>query len=392
MKILHIAPDDKFIPFIQDAFDAVWSGCNKFVIFRNKSTERWKFVRSNENTTVGSIYYFLSNLLKKDLAWCDILIIHFMTDLSAYAIKEAPFNLPVIWSGWGADYYKLIISSEEDLLLSETKKIINKMKNNQENKTEFWGKYSQRVRKTIRNFLFYKKELDILNRIDYFSSPIPQDYELLKQAIPELRTNYIQLNYGSIEKTFLAGIDLDKFYKPRGKDILVGNSATSANNHIDAFELLRNINIGEAKIIVPLSYGNEDYKIKIIEIGKNIFGEKFVPLIDFLPLDKYNSIVLNCSVALMNHRRQQGLGNILSSMYGGARLLLREENPIFSYIKQRGGIVDSIEKLSKDNCKLDKSLTPEEIIRNKEFVERDWSHCVVLENIRKLSFLTPRQI
>ena len=111
-----------------------------------------------------------------------------------------------------------------------------------------------------------KKE--IIERIDYFAPVLEYEYELVRKALsfrnfPE----YIYFNYGSLEKHLIKSFNQKNV---NGDNILVGNSATDTNNHIEIFDLLNTLVLGDStKIICPLSYGNETYKKNIIHIGNN---------------------------------------------------------------------------------------------------------------------------
>ena len=54
-------------------------------------------------------------------------------------------------------------------------------------------------------------------------------------------------------------------------------------------------------MVCPLNYGDINYSKKIIEFGKEFFGEKFIPLTQFLEHDEYFKIQSNCGIVIMNH-------------------------------------------------------------------------------------------
>ena len=383
MKILHIAIDQKFIPFIQTAFESVWPGENKFTILNTKKNGKWKYTLSNENTVAGNSIYFFGGKLKQDLQWCDVLIIHFMTPWSAYAAMQAPLNVPVIWSGWGADYYPLIPGfSDEELVLTETKKALDKA-HEIEKLIEKKQSIINKTKDFIIDTLFIKDSINrVLSRVDFFSAPIKDDYELLKKAFPQITANYFQINYGSVEAQQFKDINIVE-----GNNIIVGNSATATNNHIEVFKLLTKIDLKDRKIIVPLSYGDIEYRNEVIRIGESLFGISFIPLVKFMPLDEYNKIISGCSIVFMNHRRQQALGNIISAMLNGSKVILREDNPLFSFLKRNGAYITAISEIDENPVDLFSPLTKQQMLVNKEFILSNWEYEIVLNNIRKLSDL-----
>ncbi|MDZ7680670.1 MAG: hypothetical protein U5J63_02895 [Fodinibius sp.] len=50
-----------------------------------------------------------------------------------------------------------------------------------------------------------------------------------------------------------------------GSNILLGNSSSATNNHLEAFELLQNLELRDRKVVTPLSYGCHKYAKAITE-------------------------------------------------------------------------------------------------------------------------------
>jgi hypothetical protein len=122
-------------------------------------------------------------------------------------------------------------------------------------------------------------------------------------------------------------------------DILVGNSATPANNHLECFaSLARQPDLDGRRIVVPLSYGDGDgaYTRHIVQAGQKHFGSRLVPLLDYLPKDRYIEVLTSCGHVMMNHIRQQAMGNLIISGLLGARLHLHRRNPVASWMKKLG--------------------------------------------------------
>jgi dTDP-N-acetylfucosamine:lipid II N-acetylfucosaminyltransferase len=104
--------------------------------------------------------------------------------------------------------------------------------------------------------------LRCFKKVDFFSAPIPDDFKLLRSSLgSRFKAEYVQLNYGNVPQTFLPGSE-----KLTGKDILVGNSATPTNNHVEVFKLLSDLDLRGHKVIAPLSYGDERYRDAIIKL------------------------------------------------------------------------------------------------------------------------------
>jgi hypothetical protein len=201
----------------------------------------------------------------------------------------------------------------------------------------------------------------MLRRIDVVSIN-RIDYDRLTSQLREFRAAHHPLHYYSAEDVF------DKGPALRGNDILVGNSAASENNHLEVFALLKELNLDDRRIVVPLSYGDEPYAAEICRIGTQMFGQRFVPLRQFMPLEEYYAAISTCKVVVMNHIRQQALGNISAAVFKGAKVLLRPENPIFLQFREMGVNVFAIPVSETHTEELLEPLTDEQVRRNQEIM------------------------
>lgn len=109
------------------------------------------------------------------------------------------------------------------------------------------------------------------------------------------------------------------------KIILLGNSGSVTNRHIEAIDKIKSCtNI--SKIYCPLSYGgNKKYYQKVIAYGKEVFGDKFVPLVDFMQRDAYEDMLNSVDIGIFNYNRQEGLGNIWMLMFLGKTIYLNKD-------------------------------------------------------------------
>lgn len=118
--------------------------------------------------------------------------------------------------------------------------------------------------------------------------------------------------------------------------LLVGNSATQSNNHIEIFEKLKSLDNQNFEIICPLSYGSPEYANQIAEIGKDIFGSKFFPLLQILPLADYNRLLSEVDIAIFAHNRQQAMGNIINLLGSGKKVYMKSEITPWRLFSERG--------------------------------------------------------
>lgn len=94
---------------------------------------------------------------------------------------------------------------------------------------------------------------------------LPFESEKLRSALGQFLPKSVAWNYGAQSSMIDGGSDLEWV---SGENILVGNSATPTNNHIEIFRILSRLRLPESsKIVVPLSYGDVHYREKIVELG-----------------------------------------------------------------------------------------------------------------------------
>ncbi|MDF0727065.1 TDP-N-acetylfucosamine:lipid II N-acetylfucosaminyltransferase [Cytobacillus sp. S13-E01] len=115
-------------------------------------------------------------------------------------------------------------------------------------------------------------------------------------------------------------------------NIQVGNSGDPSNQHIQVIRSLKKFTHEDIKIYLPLSYGGtKEYIYEVIEYGKEIFGDKFVPLLEFLKPEEYAQYLSSIDLAIFNHNRQQGLFNIIALLYLDKKVYIRNDISSWDY-------------------------------------------------------------
>ena len=373
-KILHLSMDDKFTDMALYYFELLQPNTNTLVVYTDKQP---KFIKTN------SVWVNKRNIFGKiNIDDYDLVILHSLSTVWFNFIKKLPKNIPIVWIGWGYDYYDLL---PQKLLLDKTIKISTG--------NEGLFNFFSCIKKIIKKILFLNQpnKKEIIERIDYFAPVLESEYTMIKQALNFRRfPEYIFFNYGSLEKNLIKNFNKKIV---NGNNILVGNSATDTNNHIEIFDLLNTLVLDDStKIICPLSYGNETYKKNIINIGNNMLGERFDPLVEFMDIDDYISKIISCKVVIMNHVRQQAFGNIITMLYLGAKVFLREENPIYIFLKNKDAIIYSIHDLEINNNLIHEKLTDSDILKNQNILRDFISEDATIEKTRKIIALSKGKI
>lgn len=116
-------------------------------------------------------------------------------------------------------------------------------------------------------------------------------------------------------------------------NVMIGNSADATNCHEEMIDYLSHFRDKPVCIYCPLSYGGTDaYKQQIIKKGKDVFGAKFIPVLESMNPEDYSRFLSTIDIVLMNHRRQQALGNITALLYLGRKVYLRNDVTTYHFM------------------------------------------------------------
>lgn len=331
MKIIHLVVDDKFIDSAIREFEGVSPGVHEYLLVGGGSPP-YRYVRSPLIQAV-SRGACLARLNQPDVA---AIVCHSLPLSTLLMLPEMSERPHVIWLGWGYDYYGLLMDAfPEGLFMPETARLMGGLQ--PRGGLPRTGSMRSSVLSAARPYAKPSRiELSALQRIDFFSPVLPNEYTLLTQHQPHLRARFIRWNYGTAEDDLTLGSTSSDGL---GTDILVGNSATPANNHLECFaSLAKQPDLDGRRIVVPLSYGDPDgaYTRYIVQAGQKHFGSRLVPLLDYLPKDRYIEVLASCGHVVMNHIRQQAMGNLIISGLMGARLHLNRRNPVAPWMKKLG--------------------------------------------------------
>lgn len=347
MKLLHLIKDEKFPDSAYEFFEAVAPGQSTYML--DGQTAPIQYLQKVTPLRVSK-YAFWNKSFVKSISSYDAVILHSLYSFSLEVLARIDPKVPVVWVGMGYDYYDLVSGKAENLLKSETRKYHNPAKGK--------GRWSPvRVMKGVARRLLHpnvSRKKHLIKRIDLFAPVLQGEHSLVRAAVGDPFPDYIRWNYGKIADLVDGKLGNRTV---SGKNILVGNSAAPTNNHMDVFLKLLEVGVpAHSKVIVPLSYGNLEYREKVLQEGERLFGSQFVPITEFMALEEYIELLSSCSSVVMGHLRQQAAGNLFISLFLGARVFLEVENPLYEEFSSMGLEVNTSNMLRSQD--LDEPLPP----------------------------------
>lgn len=384
IRIVHVAFDSIFINIAYNSFEQVYPKCNDVFIFTKKP---WVYIKKNDvfiekkKSELLTISFFSS--LKK----YDVIVLHSLANFMIPLVLMSK-NKKVIWLGMGYDYYSRTFSSDTldvGLYLEKTKKLIMEDASSAVTKCSVKSYLTRKVNSVLGSEFLFKLAL---SRIDVFSPALPIEYDMLKNKFNvKSFPAYSPWNYGNLEKDLIRNLMGKEI---SGGWILLGNSASHTNNHIEAIDILSKLDLSSLnyKIVTPLSYGDKCYADKIKDYGKDKFGDDFYPIEEFMSIDRYTELLQQCGFVIMNHVRQQAMGNIIIMMYLGAKIFLRPESATYKFFKSLGAIIYSIEDLRENKNLIVTKLEFHEVIKNKKILSSYFSEDADFKKTKSLIELT----
>ena len=354
IKNLHIMPKDKFDePFIEFINKNFKSRDHFFLIISSKKTYK------NEYKDVNNVYVYLSNFPNNIILKCIVLPIEMIKIFICYFYYFNSSN-------------KVILHHKELRLYMFLFIFRNFLK-----KTYWgiWGIDGDKEKKGIFNGIIKKIEFFVRSNFKGYITQVKGDYEIIKQRTNCKGKYYDCFMYPS---NLYKEIPL-KEYEKEEIFIQAGNSAQNCNNHLEIFEKLKIYKDEKIKIFCILSYGDEGNKDNIIKKGKEIFGDKFVPIVDFMKFDEYMEFLSKIDIAIFAHDVQKAVGNITSLLSMKKTVYLKESVTTYDMLKDLGVKVKSFDKFEN----LEK-FDDEILEKNKEIIKERFSEKRLIEDLNKI--------
>lgn len=367
-RIIHIAQEEKFINSANWQFENAFPNKNIFYIYQYSNDIDLIHVAKLKNVNI-IITKEDKDALLKSIVPNDIVVFHSLQNDFFSLILKLPISIKCIWLCFGFEVYNDTYYFSENRLLDKiTKKQFSIPKQ----------PFEKRVKENIHIRSYYRliksklplssveiqrrNKREVMDRINYLGCGFEEEHKNITKLI-RIKKKTFPFWYFPIERI----VDVNEEISLNKPNILIGNSGFKTGNHLDVFNKIKNYDFEKRKIIVPLNYGDKSYIQDIIELGNNIFSDKFHPLTTFFELPKYNQIIQNCGVAILNNRRQQAVGNTIALLWYGSKVYLSKKNTFYKYLKRIGVLIFSYENDLSERS-LNELLTYEQIEYNRNIL------------------------
>jgi len=341
MKILHVGGADKFMPAYIELVRENFNFSQHEFLLRSGMCNILPCpqIRVYERTVVDRIRFYIMAFVK--MHYSNRVILHGLFDIKfAFILFFTPWLLKkCYWVMWGGDLYAY----------------------KRERKNKGWKRKE-----------FFRRP--VIKKMGHLVTYIGGDVRLARKWYGATGKYHECLMYPS---------NLYKEYdvtanKSSGINIQVGNSADPSNNHIEVLEMLLPFKDDDIAIYVPLSYGDLKHAKKVIRQGQKWFGDKFIPLTEYMPFEQYLNLLGSIDIALFNHKRQQAMGNAITLLGLGKTVYLRSDTTQWQLFQQKKIVIGDIEKL--------KSLETLDTEGNKEIIKNQFSEQKLIEQLKEVFY------
>ncbi|WP_342804685.1 TDP-N-acetylfucosamine:lipid II N-acetylfucosaminyltransferase [Alteromonas sp. M12] len=353
MRIAHLAVNHKHIDNVINLFNEV--ELDEHIFFLEKQDEKMAEIPICNSSLNKYINFEVSEQLTvaRKLEAFDLLVVHCLTPLHANIINLMTQGSTVImWKGWGFDYLDLMYDDFSDLLETKSKQLYSKLRLVDGNPS---NKY------TVSN-----NKIQAILKINLFCPVFEEEFEIIqaKHSFTQ-HLQYIEWRYG---------FDYPMKKVVKAKDCIVktdslwlGNSSTITNNHLDYLSIAtKNKSLRSLVHYIPMSYGFDNYKNEIKDAAETVLANNFEIIDEFFEFGQYVNLIARSKYMVMNHIRQQAMGNIWIGLLTGCTVFLNEKCPAFNFFKHRGYVFYSINDLNSGSNIGEFQLTEKQANTNAE--------------------------
>lgn len=349
-------PDDKFLDYYILMSEKFIDNKSSYIVFSDNDPLR--FIKTKHpNLIVLSRTEANFKKVIENLKNVKFIIFHSFQNSLYEFIYQIPKGIKKVWVFWGYDGYRALPKNS----FLRTRSSLASYKKSVLGYAKFCFSLLAGSVVTKSN----RRARNIIRQMDYCATWTDADYELARTYNSQIK--HIPFSYYTNE---LMGTDSLGKGKIDTNRLLLGNSGSPNNNHVEALHYLHKIKF-KGEIICSLSYaGTETYINNICKLGEKLFGHNFVALRTFMPLNEYHDIIDSCGIVWMNHKRQQAAGNLLVSFIGQKIIVVDGINPLKTTFRKWGltffdkTILTNLNSISLDSLSKNREIVNQKMTMN----------------------------
>lgn len=376
IKLLHIVREYKFYVPVSANFNCIPYYDNTYIYYKYKDVSE-EILKFKKVSTIKYSYSPEELLNYISAEHFDAVFFHCIRIQDWKLISKIPKGVIIIWWTWGYELYVKYGMLKPFIPINLYKKYTTEYFQFCKRATPIIKRVAIWAGRYIKSiyFLIYKE--NALKNIDYICPVTNKEYAIL--------SNNPLLSH------------VKKFYKPQSiitseikymqaGHILIGNSATPTNNHLDIIIALNKLDLHGRRCIMPLSYGDDNYKAYLKNTLAAVTDLNITYLDSFMPKKEYDELFSNISHAIFGVIRQQAVGNIRMCIAHGIKIFLYKDSILYQELKSIGYKIYSIED-DLSQKELETVLTPEEIEYNSSLLQRrsDYNNAKAIQSASELS-------
>lgn len=372
----HLMIDDKFInDFITDA-EKLSPGNNVYII--DVLAENARHV-TYEKAIFAPHHTEIFDDAVKNVGEGDKIFLHWAADPAIDYVLKLPKTIEIGLFFWGGDvvevpfskFKKTVYGPKSLRLFDKYEEGRQKIKWNPLKPVRLYNSFIKRYRTYWqREAQIWESRKAFFIRLNYFLNWNPIDHEWIQNHYETSSVyTYFFYNFNPVPSE-----NSSQAITP-GKPVtvLLGNSDTVTNNHLEMLDVLAKFKSDNIKLIIPLSYGNKWYGDLVERKAIKIFGkDKVMALRTFMTRDDYYKVLDQVDIAVMNHYRTQAAGNTLALFYRGKKVYIHEISSTYQLLNNNGVVVGNSAEIA--NISFEEFATP-------------FSETVKKENISKIDGL-----
>lgn len=394
LRVLHIMQYEKYVSNeirlwntldVENRYVSIWEPTNSTYC---ELMDRIEHIQENE----------LFRIIQEGKTYDVVVFVSLPTSMYEF-IVQIPENKIVIWLSVGCDVYyddypyRAVVPIK--IYKPLTKRLVLTEERNLRPKKTLWQRMIYELAQIIHFQRTYKRrkaakdderlhlnlQAEALGRIDYISTVLDIEYELIRQN-NAIRAKFFRYKFVGDGQPFdYAYWKIRDFDKT--KYILLGNSSDASNNHFDILHILKQRHIS-TPIYAPLAYAGKGnypkYIAKVIEENKSNVVQK-----EFMLKKEYDKILQTMRVGVFGHMRQQSLGNITALLLLGKKVFLYKDSIAYRHFQKAGAYVYTIENdLTQEN--VDTPLSTEQVQHNRMLFANDYANITagVREDLKEM--------